>query len=144
MIRATMAEQNINGGGAPATAVDKTIKQRGIKHHGIKAKLELRRARTNTHRRALATATRSRRRCCRPRGRRTTNGGSRWNQAPRLSWLGAQGVGRARTSFAEMVEALRRRQTHDGAAAMATGKQRRRVEKNGDGEVLIERLRSKE
>ena len=27
---------------------------------------------------------------------------------------------------------------------MATGKQRRRVEKNGDGEVLIERLRSKE
>ena len=27
---------------------------------------------------------------------------------------------------------------------MATGKQRRRVEKNDDGEVLIERLRSKE
>ena len=27
---------------------------------------------------------------------------------------------------------------------MATGKKRRRVEKNGDGEVLIERLRSKE
>ena len=27
---------------------------------------------------------------------------------------------------------------------MATGKQRRRVEKNGDSEVLIERLRSKE
>ena len=27
---------------------------------------------------------------------------------------------------------------------MATGKQRRRAAKNGDGEVLIERLRSKE
>ena len=62
----------------------------------------------------------------------------------RVGWLGAQGVGGAGTSFAEMVEALRRRQTHDGAAAMATGKQRRRVEKNGDSEVLIERLRSKE
>ena len=32
---------------------------------------------------------------------------------------------------------------HDRAAAMATGKQRR-VAKNDDGEVLIERLRSKE
>ena len=62
----------------------------------------------------------------------------------RTSWLGAQGVGGARTSFAEMVEALRRWQTHDRAAAMATGKQRRRAAKNGDGEVLIERLRSKE
>ena len=70
--------------------------------------------------------------------------GSRGNQAPRLGWLGAQGVGGAGTSFTEMVEALRRRQTHDGAAAMATGKQRRRVAKNGDGEVLIEWLRSKE
>ena len=58
--------------------------------------------------------------------------------------VGAQGVGGARTSFAETMEALRRRQTHDGAAAMATGKQRRRAAKNGDGEVLIERLRSKE
>ena len=52
--------------------------------------------------------------------------------------------GGAGTSFAEMLEALRRRQTHDRAATMATGKQRRRVEKNGDGEVLIEWLRSKE
>ena len=43
-----------------------------------------------------------------------------------------------------MVEALRRWQMHDGAAVMATGKKRRRVEKNGDGEVLIEQLRSKE
>ena len=27
------------GGGVPATAVDKTIKQQGIKHHGIETKL---------------------------------------------------------------------------------------------------------
>ena len=58
--------------------------------------------------------------------------------------LAARKKGGARTSFAEMLEALRRRQTHDRAAAMATGKQRRRVAKNGDGEVLIERLRNKE
>ena len=58
--------------------------------------------------------------------------------------LAARKKGGARTSFAEMLEALRRRQTHDRAAAMATGKQRRRVAKNGDGEVLIEWLRSKE
>ena len=57
--------------------------------------------------------------------------------------LAARKKGRARTSFAEMLEALRRRQTHGRAAAMATGKQRRRVAKNGDGEVLIEWLRSK-
>ena len=29
-------------GGAPATVLDKMTKQQGIKHHGIKAKLELR------------------------------------------------------------------------------------------------------
>ena len=29
----------IVGGGVPATAVDKTIKQQGIKHHGIETKL---------------------------------------------------------------------------------------------------------
>ena len=56
----------------------------------------------------------------------------------------ARKKGGAGTSFAKMLEALWRRQTHDRAAAMATGKQRRRVAKNGDGEVLIEWLRSKE
>ena len=56
----------------------------------------------------------------------------------------ARKKGGAGTSFAEMLEELRRRQMHDRAAAMATGKQRRRAAKNGDGEVLIERLRSKE
>ena len=58
--------------------------------------------------------------------------------------LATRKKGRARTSFAEMLEALRRRQTHDRAAAMATRKQRRRVVKNGHGEVLIEWFRSKE
>ena len=57
--------------------------------------------------------------------------------------LAARKKGRARTSFAEMLEALRRRQMHDRAAVMATRKQRR-VAKNDDGEVLIEWLRSKE
>ena len=91
-----MAEQNVDGGGAPATVVDKT---ESAGHNGASTTVRL---------------------------------------------LAARKKGRARTSFAEMLEALRRRQTHDRAAAMATGKQRRRVAKNGDGEVLIEWLRSKE
>ena len=91
-----MTEQNVDGGGAPATAVDKT---ESAGHDGASTTVRL---------------------------------------------LAARKKGRARTSFAEMLEALRRRQMHDRAAAMATGKQRRRVAKNGDGEVLIEWLRSKE
>ena len=49
-------------GGAPATVVVKTSNQQDIKHHGIKAKLEQPNTRTEVHRGALATATRSRRR----------------------------------------------------------------------------------
>ena len=89
-------EQNIDGGGAPATAVDKT---ESASHDGASMMVRL---------------------------------------------LAARKKGGARTSFAEMLEALRRWQTHDRAAAMATRKQRRRVAKNGDGEVLIEWFRSKE
>ena len=96
MTRATTAEQNVDGGGAPATAVDKT---ESAGHDGASTMVRLPAARKK---------------------------------------------GGAGTSFAEILEALRRRQTHDRAAAMATGKQRRRVVKNGDGEVLIEWLRSKE
>jgi len=44
----------------------------------------------------------------------------------RVGWLGAQGVGGAGTSFAETVEALRRRQKLNGAMAVATGKSRGR------------------
>ena len=94
--RATTAEQNVDGGGAPATAMDKT---ESTGHDGASTTVRL---------------------------------------------LAARKKGRARTSFAEMLEALRRRQTHDRAAAMATRKQRRRVVKNSDGEVLIEWLRRKE
>ena len=49
-------------GDVPVAVVDKMIKQQGIKHHGIKANLEQHRARTDTHRGALATVTRARRR----------------------------------------------------------------------------------
>ena len=45
------------GGGVPATAVVKRIKLPVIEHHGIKAKLEPRRARTKAHRGAPATPT---------------------------------------------------------------------------------------
>jgi len=64
-------------GDVPVAVVDKMIKQQGLKHHGIKAKLEQHRARTVTHRGALATVTRARRRFCRPRGRKATSGVSR-------------------------------------------------------------------
>ena len=42
------------------------------------------------------------------------------------------------------VEALRRRQTHDGAAAVASGKQREKEKKNGGDAGLIARPGSKE
>ena len=48
-------------GGAPATTVVKTSNQHGIKHHSIETKLEQPNTRTEVHRGALATATRSRR-----------------------------------------------------------------------------------
>jgi len=49
------------GDGAPATAVVKMSNQQGIKHHSIETKLEQPNTRTEVHRGALATATRSRR-----------------------------------------------------------------------------------
>ena len=59
-------------GGVPVAVVDKRINQPGTKHHGNMGKLELCRAREKTHRRVLATVTRTRRRCCRPQGRKAT------------------------------------------------------------------------
>ena len=44
---------------APTTAVDKRTNQPMIKHHGNKAKLKTCSARSGTHRRMLATMTRS-------------------------------------------------------------------------------------
>jgi len=47
-------------GGVPATAVDEMIKQQGIKHHSIMAKLKQDFARAAAHRRATATVKRTR------------------------------------------------------------------------------------
>ena len=56
-----MVEQNVVDGGVPVTAVDKTIKQQGIKHHDIETKLKQGFARSEADRSALATAMRLRR-----------------------------------------------------------------------------------
>ena len=62
-----------------------------------------------------------------------SSGVSRRRQATRAGWLGAQGVGGAGTSFAEMVEALQRQHGLAGVEQWRREKQRRRNEKNGDG-----------
>ena len=60
-------------GGAPVAVMDKMTKKQGIKNHGIKAELKASLERTRTDRSALATATRTPRWCCRPRGRRAAS-----------------------------------------------------------------------
>ena len=80
-------------------AVEEMTKQQGIKHHGIKVKLEQYFARTKAHRRALATTALTRRWCCRPRGRKAASGVSWRSQATRAGWLGAQGTSRATTAL---------------------------------------------
>ena len=47
-------EAKLVGGGVPATAVGKTTKQQGIKHHGIETKPKVHRSRATAHRRTLA------------------------------------------------------------------------------------------
>jgi len=61
-VYSTHGGTTVVGGGASTTEVVKTSNQQGIKHHVIKAKLEKPNTRTEVHRGALATATRSRRR----------------------------------------------------------------------------------
>ena len=50
-----------NDGDVPVAAVDKMVNQPGTKHHGIMAKLKQDFARSEAHRRAMATVKRTRR-----------------------------------------------------------------------------------
>ena len=60
--------------GAPVAAVDQRSNQPVIEHHRNKTKLKACQARAETDRGALTMAKRARRRCCRPRGRKTSHG----------------------------------------------------------------------
>ena len=64
-VHSTHGGANNDDDDVPATAVDKMVNQPGTKHHGIMAKLKQGFARSEAHRRALATVRRTRRRCCR-------------------------------------------------------------------------------
>ena len=98
---AATVEQGVVDGGVLATAKDKWSNQVVTEHHGNPVKLEPGFARAETHRRATTTVKRMRRQCCRPRGRKVCTATSRWIQASKASWLGAQGIGEAMTSFVE-------------------------------------------
>ena len=124
-------------GDASVAVVDKMVKQPSTQHHGNMAKLTACQAQAETDRGALAMAKRARQRCCRPQGRKAASGGSRRNQATRAGWLGAQGVGETIRCFAAIAHALVRWRGLNRAVAAASGKQRTRAAKNGDGAGLI-------
>jgi len=88
----------------------------------IVAKLKQDSVGAEDHRNTLATAKRSRRGRCRPRGRRARTASSRRIQATKVGWLGAQGIGKAGTGFAETATALGRRRELDEAAVVVMGK----------------------
>ena len=98
-----------NDGDAPVATMDKMVNQPGTKHHSIMAKLKACSSRVETHRRTLATVMRTRRRYCRPRGRKRRTASSWGSQVTRAGWLGAQGLGGAVYLFAETVQSLNRR-----------------------------------
>ena len=64
---------NFDDGDVPAAAVEEMVNQPGTKHHDIEAKLKQELEIAEAHRNALATATRTPRWCCRPRGRRAAS-----------------------------------------------------------------------
>ena len=61
------------------------------------------------------------------------SGVSQRRQATRAGWLGAQGLGKARTGFAETMEALRRQHGLARVERWRREKQRNRKETNSDG-----------
>ena len=101
---ATMKQVNVHSnhggvifddGDAPVATMDKTVNLPGTKHHGIMAKLKACSSRAETHRRTLDKVMRTRRRYCRPRGRKRRTASSWRSQVTRAGWLGAQGLGGA-------------------------------------------------
>ena len=87
--------------------------------------------------RLLAIAMRTRRWCCRPRGRKARYVVSQWSQASRAGRLGAQGASGVMKGFAGTRMALRRRHGLVGVWRWRREKQRRRKEKSGDGTSFI-------
>ena len=107
------------------------------------AKLELHRARAKTHRRVLATVTRTRRQCCRLRGRKACTAGFPAESSFK-GWLA--GCARSKQSYDGFAATGMR--YGDGTSSTEQRrrrreKQRRRTAKNDEGEDLIARLRSK-
>jgi len=122
-------EQIVVGGDIPGAVVVKMRNQWCKEYHGIMAKLKQDSVGAEAHRNMLATARHARRRCYRPRGRKTTRGEIWRSQTTMTGWMGAQGRGEAVEHFAVMTQALVRRRGLNGATAMAPGKQRK-----GNGE----------
>ena len=129
MSTAAMAEQAAIDGGVPATAKDKWSNEAVTEHHGNPVKLELDFARAEAHRRATATVKRTRRRCCRPRGRKATHSGSPVESSFN-GW--SAGCARSKRSYDRLCRGWERMTATaqlNGAAVAATGKTE---EQNGE------------
>ena len=140
---AATAQQAVVDGGVSATAKDKRSNQAVTEHHGNPMKLESGFAGAEARRRAMAMVKRTRWRCCRPRGRKAMSGVSEQSQSTRAGWLGSQRIDGAVAGFAEDGNARQRRHSSTEQRWRRREKQRSKTAKNGDGEGLIEQLRSK-